>query len=86
MNDRLFHCVGCSGIFESKLKAWTVTDMDGNSSYVCKLCDRKYDEEEVRTYCNACKKKADNMKKIKDPDTKKKINVCDVCYDEITRS
>ena len=86
MNDRLFHCVQCSGIFESKLKAWTVTDMDGNDFYICKICDREYDEEDARMYCNAYNKKADNMKKIKESDTKKKINVCDVCYDEIIRS
>ena len=78
----LFHCLRCSGVFEEKMKAWSVKDEDG-VSYLCKLCDRKYDEEEALVHCNACRTKADNMKSVKDPDTKKKINVCDKCYDEI---
>ena len=80
----LFHCTNCNMVFEEKMKAWTV-EFEGDVSYCCKLCDRKFDEEEASSHCNACRTKADNMKSVKDPDTKKKILVCDKCYDEIKR-
>ena len=82
MSETAFACDKCRVIHPIRFKAWTVNYEDREFD-VCIICDREYDAEEARTHCNICKVECDDMKRVRDPDSKKMVNSCKKCYKEI---